>query len=151
MRGLGRAYTYSGYEALALSFLLLQTVAFWLIIRACGLDFSFVGGIVVYLVVHVGTSVPDAPAGVGLFQFFCIVGLRIFHVQKTFAAGFSVVVFLFLGLPASITGLFALKASRVGIGTVWRRTWKDGKANKSAAGLCDVTPSFCRTAISSPC
>jgi hypothetical protein len=105
------------YEAFGLSFLFffLQAVTFWLLIRAYNLQLPFLAGVVVYLVVHVGTIIPNAPANIGLFQFFSILGLMIFHVEKTLAVGFSVVVFFLLGVPLWLVGFFALSRSGVTI------------------------------------
>ncbi len=51
---------------------------------------------------------PNAPSNVGTYQFFTVLGLMLFDVDKTVAAGFSVAVFLILTVPLWIIGLFAL-------------------------------------------
>jgi len=105
----------SFYAAFAISSALLagQILAFWLIMLAYGFSLSFWAGAVVLLIVHLGTAIPNAPANVGTYQFFVFVGLTLFGVEKTVAAGFSFVVFFLLTVPLWIIGLVAL--SRTGM------------------------------------
>jgi len=93
--------------------LIFQIVAFWLIMLAYGLALSFWIGAVVFLIVHLGTAIPNAPSNVGTYQFFCVIGLSLFGVEKTLATGFSVVVFVLLTIPLWAIGMFAL--SRTGM------------------------------------
>ena len=51
------------------------------------------------------------PPNVGTYQFFTVVGLRLFGVDKTLATGFSIVVFVLLTLPLWVIGYFALSRS----------------------------------------
>jgi ABC-type branched-subunit amino acid transport system permease subunit len=62
----------------------------------------------VYLIVRLGTAVPNAPANVGTYQFFTVVGLTLFGVSKSAATGFSLVVFLVLTVPLWALGFLAL-------------------------------------------
>ncbi|MCS6816870.1 MAG: flippase-like domain-containing protein [Blastocatellia bacterium] len=103
---------------LSLLFLTLQAFAFWLIMRAYGLPLSFWVGFVVLLIVHLGTAVPNAPANVGTYQFFTVVGLTLFGVEKTLAAGFSVVAFVVLTIPLWIIGFLALSRSGMMLSTI---------------------------------
>lgn len=113
-RGLGEiGFSRPFYLAAAISFAMmaLQALAYWLILWAYGLKVSFWVGAAVYLIVHLGTAVPNAPANVGTYQFFTVVGLTLFGVDKTVAAGFSIVVFLLLTIPLWVLGFWALAAS----------------------------------------
>jgi uncharacterized protein (TIRG00374 family) len=103
------------YLSFAASLLLLvgQAVAFWLIMWAYGLQLSFWAGSAIFLIMHLGTVIPSAPANLGTYQFFTVVGLQLFGVDKTVATGFSLVVFFLLMLPLWVAGAFA--ASRTGI------------------------------------
>ena len=107
--GLARAFGLAG--GLSLAMMVLQALAFWLILWAYGLKVSFWIGAAVYLIVHLGTALPNAPANVGTYQFFTVVALTLFGVDKTTAAGFSVVVFILLTLPLWILGSIALSRS----------------------------------------
>lgn len=63
------------------------------------------------LIVRLGTAIPGAPSNIGTYQFFCVVGLTLFGVDKTLATGFSVVVFFLLTLPLWALGLLAVSRS----------------------------------------
>jgi uncharacterized membrane protein YbhN (UPF0104 family) len=101
------------YMALGLSLLVLvlQALAFWLVMWSYGLRSSFWVGFVVFMIVHLGTALPNAPANLGTYQFFCVVGLALFGVEKTPATGFSLVVFVILTIPLWVLGFIALRYS----------------------------------------
>ena len=107
------ARTREFYLSLSGSLLLLmfQAMAFWLMMIGCGLHLSLWSGVAVFLIVHVGTAIPNAPANVGSYQFFTVVGLMFFGVDKTAATGFSLVVFVLLTLPLLVLGFVAMSAS----------------------------------------
>jgi uncharacterized protein (TIRG00374 family) len=88
--------------------LVFQILSFWLVMAACGISNSLWIGAAVYLIVHLGTAIPNAPSNFGSYQFFCVVGLSLFGIDKTAAAGFSVVVFLILTIPLWALGLVAI-------------------------------------------
>jgi glycosyltransferase 2 family protein len=102
----------------SLLFVICQTLALWLIMQACGLKLSFWVGAVVYLVVRLGTALPNAPANLGTYQFFVVVGLEIFGVGKGPATGFSFVVFFLLTFPLWVIGFFALSQSRMTLASI---------------------------------
>ncbi len=85
---------------------------------AYGLSTPFWVGAVVFLIVHLGTAVPNAPANVGTYQFFCVIGLTMFGIEKTLATGFSVVVFVLLTIPLWVIGFFALSRSGTTLYTI---------------------------------
>lgn len=117
------------YLTLSLSFfvLSLQVLAFWLVMWAYGLKLSFWMGAGVFLIVHLGTAIPNAPANVGTYQFFCITGLTLFGVEKTLATGFSLVVFVLLTSPLWIIGFLAVSYS----GTTWSTLRKEINSHRN--------------------
>jgi hypothetical protein len=50
---------------------------------------------------------------VGTYQFFTVVGLTLFGIDKTLASGFSIIVFFILTIPLWIIGLLVF--GRLGI------------------------------------
>lgn len=108
------------YLSLATSSLILvfQIIAYWLVMWAYGIHLSLWAGAVVLLIVHFGTAVPNAPSNVGTYQFFTVVGLSLFGVEKTIATGFSVVVFIILTVPLWVIGLFAIGRTGMSLSTV---------------------------------
>jgi glycosyltransferase 2 family protein len=95
-----------------------QAFSFWFIMKAYGLAPSFWVGAAVFLIIHFGTALPNAPANIGTYQLFCVLGLTLFGVDKTAAAGFSIVVFVVLTLPLWALGFFALGQSGMTLAAV---------------------------------
>jgi hypothetical protein len=84
----------------------------------CHIDLGLAAVTIILLVIRLGTALPNAPANVGSFQFFCVVALGLFGIKKTVAAGFSVVYFLTLTIPLWILGLLALSCSGIALSTI---------------------------------
>ncbi len=95
--------------------LVCQVLAVWFMMRACDIRLPLGAGAVVFLVVRLGTAIPNAPANVGSFQFFTVVALGLFGIDKTAAAAFSIVDFAALTAPLWILGLIAV----AGTGMSW--------------------------------
>jgi glycosyltransferase 2 family protein len=96
-----------------------QVLALWAMVRSYGLGLSFMACVVVLLVINLGVSLPNAPANVGSYQFFCVLGVSIFGVDKTTATGFSffawfvlTVPFIFLGFAALVRSGMSLRSMR---------------------------------------
>jgi uncharacterized membrane protein YbhN (UPF0104 family) len=111
--GLGRA-TWLAF-ALSLVFLASQVMAFWLVMRACGLALSLWIAAAVVIIIHLGTAVPNAPANVGTYQFFTVLGLSLFGVDKATATAFSMIVFVTLTVPLWLLGYAALVRTRLSL------------------------------------
>ena len=111
MRGIGRTRTFYFSLIWSLALLVFQALAFWLVMLAFGLPVSFQIGLAVFLIVHLGTAIPNAPANVGAYQFFTVLGLTLFGVDKATAASFSIEVFLILTLPLLLLGFVAISTS----------------------------------------
>jgi uncharacterized protein (TIRG00374 family) len=115
---IGGAPSFFGAVALSGLLLALQAVSFWLVMKAYGLPLSLWQGAAVLLIVHLGTMVPGAPSNVGTYQFFTVVGLLIFGVEKTTAAGFSLAVFVILTVPLWAVGLVAFGSAGLNLRTI---------------------------------
>ena len=112
-RSIGFTRGLFGAFLISLLMFVLQATSLWLLMAAYGLRASFAVGAAVYFITLFGTAVPVAPAGLGTFQFFCVVGLALFNIDKTVAAGFSIVAYVILNIPLLAVCLFAL--SRCGM------------------------------------
>jgi glycosyltransferase 2 family protein len=121
LREIGRSRTL--YLSFGISSLVLlgQVAAFWLILRAYGIRLPFWTGAAAMLIVHLGTLIPNAPANVGTYQFFAVVGLELFGVDKNVAKGFSLVVFFLLTLPLWLLGSLAVSRSGMTLASVRER------------------------------
>jgi len=98
--------------------LVFQGIALWLMMVAYGFSLSVWAGMAVFLILHLGTALPNAPSNIGTYQFFCVVGLTLFGVEKSVATGFSFVAFFLLTLPLWILGLLAIARSRMTLASI---------------------------------
>lgn len=122
--GLGRETCFA--FGLSLALLAGQILAFWLVMRAYRLEAGLWVAAATLMVVHLGTAIPNAPANVGTYQFFCVVGLMLFGIDKSVAGGFSVVVFVVLTVPLWLLGSVALGRTGVTLNMLRREhsAWK---------------------------
>jgi uncharacterized protein (TIRG00374 family) len=95
-----------------------QVLALWFMLLACRIDLPLAASAIVLLIVRLGTAIPNAPANIGSFQFFCVLALNFFGVQKAAAAGFSIVYFLALTVPLWIIGLIAISRTGMSVSTI---------------------------------
>jgi uncharacterized protein (TIRG00374 family) len=96
---------------------LLQVLALWAMMQSYGpaLHLPFRAAVVVLLIINLGVSLPNAPGNVGSYQFFCVLGLNVFQVEKTTAAGFSIFAFVALTLPILFLGVAAAMRSGLSV------------------------------------
>jgi hypothetical protein len=88
-----------------------QVMGLWAMMESYHLKLPFLAAIVVLLIINLGVSLPNAPANVGSYQFFCVLGLSVFQVDKNTATGFSFFAFLALTIPFVFLGFAALLRS----------------------------------------
>lgn len=88
--------------------LLCQALAAWFMMLSLGIKLPLSAGATVMIIVRLGTSIPNAPANAGSFQFFTVLAMALFGVDKTVAAGYSVVDFFVLTAPLWLLGLAAI-------------------------------------------
>lgn len=105
---------------LTVLYLSVQVLSFWMVMAGYGLHLSPWAPVVVLIFVRLGTAVPNAPANIGPYQFFCVVGLTLFGVDKTSAAGFAVVMWAAFGIPIWIIGFLAFAKSGLSLASVRR-------------------------------
>jgi uncharacterized protein (TIRG00374 family) len=118
LRETGRTKEFYLAFALSLFFLVLQTLSFWLIMQGYGLRLSLWAGVAVFVIVNLGTALPNTPGNIGSYQFFTVLGLTMFGVEKTTATGFSLVVFTLLSLPTLVLGFLALSRSGMSLAAI---------------------------------
>ncbi len=61
---------------------------------------------------------------VGVYQFFCVIGLALFGVEKTSAIGFSLVAFSFLEAPLWIIGFLIVTFSGISLNSMHEKIGK---------------------------
>jgi hypothetical protein len=112
------------YRAAATSPLIptIQILALWAMSRAYGIGLEIGPIAAVLLIINFGVALPNAPANVGSYQFFCVLGLTLFGVEKTRAAGFSIVARLLMTIPFLLCGFIALVRSGLSVRDIRSRT-----------------------------
>jgi hypothetical protein len=133
LRSMGGARSIYGAAGLSGLLLAAQILSFWLVMTAYGLRLSLWHGAAVFLIVHLGTMVPGAPSNIGTYQFFTVLGLMLFDVDKTVASGFSVVVFLILTIPLWAIGLVAFGRAGLTLQAVREEAAKTTKRRRPPA------------------
>ncbi|MBV8729677.1 MAG: flippase-like domain-containing protein [Acidobacteriia bacterium] len=113
---MGNPRTLGLTTAISLLYLALQVVSYWALMKAYGLDLSFWAAGGVLTIVRFATVVPNAPGNLGLFQFACVLAMRLFDVEQNDAKTFSFVLFFALVLPLLIGGAVATALTGFNIG-----------------------------------
>jgi uncharacterized protein (TIRG00374 family) len=89
-------------------YVVLQVVPIWALIEAYDLKLPVWASAVVFVILRLGTVIPNAPGNTGLYQFFVVLALGLFDVPKSTAVGFSLMMFGVLTLPLLIGGFVAV-------------------------------------------
>lgn len=111
-----------------------QVFALWSMMKSYGLGLSFMACVVVLLVINLGVSLPNAPANFGSYPFFCALGVSVFGVDKTTAAGFSIFAFIALTFPFVFLGFAALLRSGMTLRSMREKvTGIPGRVSSSSA------------------
>ena len=95
----------------ALTVVMLQVATIWVALRAFHLPLSLPHAAAVAALISLGTTLPNAPGNTGPWQFFCMLGLSLFGVEKSMAAGFATVMFTSITLVLVVGGVIALVLS----------------------------------------
>ncbi len=111
IRGIGQSPWLAPAVALSVLKLVLQAMTFLCLLRAYRFELPFWVQLAIFLVACVGIALPSTPASAGVFQVFCIAGLRLFEVPKPVATGFALLAFVLITAPLAVTGFFAFARS----------------------------------------
>lgn len=95
-----------------------QVFGLWAMMRAYRLPLTFMAAVVVLLVINLGVSLPNAPANVGAYQLFCMIGVNIFYADKPVANRFAFFAWFALNLPFVFLGFAALVRSGISLSTM---------------------------------
>ena len=117
----------------SLVYLVLQIVPWWALMEGYGLDLSIWAAAVVYIVVRLGTIIPNAPGNAGVTQLFCVLGLQLFHVPQATAKEFSIIVFGVLTLPLLIGGFVAVALTGLTLKDIRSRAHTSARATVEVA------------------
>jgi uncharacterized protein (TIRG00374 family) len=69
----------------------ISAISFYFMLHGCHLQLSFFAALFILIVIAIGIAIPAAPGAVGTFQYFTMLGLSIFNVDKNIGLTFSIV------------------------------------------------------------
>jgi glycosyltransferase 2 family protein len=108
LHGMGNSPSFYMAFLVSLGYLAFQIVPVYVLMVGYGLDLSFGVAAVVLIVLRLGTVLPQAPGNVGAFQFFTVMALRLFGVDRATAIGFATMMFVVVTVPLWLAGLVAV-------------------------------------------
>ena len=86
-------------------------LAMWFLMKGGGFHLPLAAAAAVFLIIRVGTIIPNAPGNIGAYQFFCVLAMGLFGVDKSAAAAFSLLTYSIFTVPLLIGGTIAVAAS----------------------------------------
>jgi hypothetical protein len=113
LHAMGNSRWFCASALVSVLYLSLQVVPVYALMRAYNLDLSIGVAAVVLVILRIGTIVPQAPGNMGGFQFFTVVALRLFDVDKSAATSFATILFAAVTVPLWIGGAIAAAVAGV--------------------------------------
>lgn len=108
LHAIGNSRSFYAAGFVSLGYLAVQIVPIYALMVGYGMDLSWGVAAVVLIVLRLGTVLPQAPGNVGAFQFFTVLALSMFGVDKDTATGFATMMFVIVTLPLWAAGFIAV-------------------------------------------
>jgi uncharacterized protein (TIRG00374 family) len=90
----------------ALALWLTQAVAFWIMFKALDISAPFSAALFIQGLIVFGVAVPSTPGYFGPFEYFAVVGLAVYGVDKSLAVAWALTFHVLSLLPITIIGLY---------------------------------------------
>ncbi|MFH1961998.1 MAG: lysylphosphatidylglycerol synthase transmembrane domain-containing protein [bacterium] len=89
----------------------ISAISFYFMFPGCHLDqLSFLAALFVLIVVAIGIAIPAAPGAVGTFQYFAMLGLAVFGIDKNTGLTFSIILHITqMAVPIFIGWIYLCK------------------------------------------
>jgi uncharacterized protein (TIRG00374 family) len=111
-----------GYTTLlSVGFVAAQAVTMWALMKAYGMDLSFLAAGGILTVLRIGTVVPNAPGDVGVVQLATVMAMGLFDVNRNDAKTFSFIYLLATRLPMLVAGAIATAMTGLNLGELHAR------------------------------
>jgi glycosyltransferase 2 family protein len=117
----------------SLGYLVLQVVPIYALMRGYELDLSLAPAFVVLVIWRLSTVLPQAPGNIGTSQAALAIGLGLFGVDKTTAAGLSMMTWGVITLPLLVAGFLALAMTGTNLGEIHYHARKHGLSGHAIA------------------
>jgi uncharacterized protein (TIRG00374 family) len=120
LHAMGNSRWFYASAAVSVLYLAAQLIPVYALMEGLHLDVPLEAVAVVLVILKLGTVMPQAPSNIGGFQFFTVVALKVFDVDRATAAGFATVSFVVMTLPLIAAGAIATAMAGMGIGDLHR-------------------------------
>ncbi len=97
---------------------LLNAFAFWVAMKAVGMDAPFSAAVLVQTIIAMGVAVPSSPGFFGVFEGVALVGLTIYGVPKNLAASWAIGFHLLSFIPITVIGLVYFSRIKLNLGAL---------------------------------
>ena len=102
--------------AWALALWITQTVAFWIMFKAFGIDVPFSASLFVQGLIVLGVAVPSTPGYFGPYEAAAVAGLRLYGVDENLAVAWAITLHVLGLIPITIIGLYYVARSGLRLG-----------------------------------
>lgn len=121
LHSIGSSKTFYASAAVSIPYLLIQVVPVYALMEAFGLGLGIWPALVVLMLLRIGTVLPQAPGNVGTAQAIFVLGLAMFGVDKTTAAGYAFMTWGVITFPLLLAGFVALALTGLKLEDLSRR------------------------------
>ncbi|MEX2154868.1 MAG: lysylphosphatidylglycerol synthase transmembrane domain-containing protein [Gemmatimonadaceae bacterium] len=90
--------------------------SFWIMFRAMGIDVPFTAALLVQGLIVIGVAAPSTPGFFGVFEFFAVMGLKLYGVEENLAAAWALSYHVLSLIPITVIGAYYLARSRLHLG-----------------------------------
>ncbi len=139
LMGTSRSFYFAALASLP--YLAMQVVPIYALMRAYDLDLSVGPAVVVLLIWRMSQVIPQAPGNVGTSQLALTLALGLFGVDKTTAAGLSVVMWTVITAPLLLGGFIALAVTGMNLADLKRHAHAHMKAAPPHIVMTESQPS----------
>lgn len=93
-----------------------EAITYFIVAKSLAMDISFMQTLLVMVILNFGILIPSSPGYVGTFEYFTILGISIFGINRTDAASFAIILHIAQFIPITLYG--GLVISKIGFGSI---------------------------------
>ena len=95
---------------------IIEATTYYIVASSLAMDISFVQMLLVMVILNFGILIPSSPGYVGTFEYFTILGMSIFGINRTDAASFAIILHIAQFIPITLYG--GLVISKIGFSSI---------------------------------
>jgi glycosyltransferase 2 family protein len=95
---------------------LTAVLSFWIMFKAIGIAVPFSAAVLVQVMIVFGVAAPSTPGFFGIFEFFAVLGLGLYGVERNLAAAWALSYHVLSLIPITLMGAIYLARSGVRLG-----------------------------------